>query len=313
MENVSSASNSFLLLGLVEMEEYRYLYGALSLVIYIMILFLSSMIVLVVLTDQSLHEPMYILICNLSLNGIFGSTSVFPKVIIDLFSSFNMVSRTGCFIQILCVMTFSFFEISTFTIMAYDRYLAVYHPLQYITIMTNKRVLEFIGGSLIYCCFSNLSSVILSATLPLCGTHIKNIFCENMSIVNLSCANKSMAITYGNTITVIFLIITLSSIAYSYLRIFVICFKISKDACQKAIHTLVTHILCFSIFLIGALFLFARYRLDSANIPFFGHILLSITPLIISPLFNPLIYGIRTKALRMRVIQRLQKIMWTCT
>ncbi|XP_053561072.1 olfactory receptor 6K3-like [Bombina bombina] len=312
MNNVSSTITSFLLLGLIELERFRFVYGTLSLVIYLFIILFSLMIALVVLTDKSLHEPMYILICNLVLNGMFGSTSFFPKLLFDLFSSSNTVSRTGCFIQALCVLTFGTFEISTITIMAYDRYLAVCHPLHYITLMTNTKVLMLIFGSLVFSFSSNLSFIILSAVLPLCGVVIKNILCGNMAIVNLSCVDTSLNVMYGAIIIGIFFAFTLSTIAYFYLRIFIICFTLSKESRQKAFHTLVTHLLGFSIFLVGAMFVFVRFRLNSTNSPMVVHILLSVTPLVVSPFFNPIIYGIRTTTLRMRMIHHLQKLnVWT--
>ncbi|OCT55234.1 hypothetical protein XELAEV_18003657mg [Xenopus laevis] len=97
-------------------------------------------------------------------------------------------------------------------------------------------------------------------------------------------------------------------IAYSYVRILHICLKISKGAGKKAIHTLVTHLLNFSIFLIGALFIFIRYRLENINLPLVFHILLSITGSVFPPLLNPLVYGIRTKALKIKVISHLEKL-----
>ncbi|XP_053561597.1 olfactory receptor 52E4-like [Bombina bombina] len=308
MENISTTNTRFLLLGLVEIQNYNYLFGGVSLVIYSFILIFNLMLVLVILTDQSLHEPMYILIGNLAMNGFFGSTSFLPKLVVDLFSSSQMVSRAGCFFQTFCVLTFTIWEISTFAIMAYDRFLAVCHPLQYNSIMTSSKTLKLITAFLGYGITSNCIVVLLTATLPLCGKNIKSLYCDNMAIVNLSCVDTSLNNLFGGIITSIFLALTLSVIAYSYLRIFVICFSLSKDNSKKAVHTLVTHLLSFSIFIVGALFVFVRYRLRSSNCPNLVHILVSVAPLVLTPFFNPLIYGFRTKALRIKVVQRLQKI-----
>ncbi|KAM4702136.1 olfactory receptor 52D1-like [Discoglossus pictus] len=312
MENMSTAFTTFVLLGLVEVEGFEYMFGALSLIIYLFIMLSSVMIVLVVLTDTTLHEPMYILICNLILNGIFGSTTFFPKLIIDLFTSSKMVPRAGCFIQALCVLSFALYEISTFTIMAYDRYLAVCHPLQYRTMMSNKKLLKLISGSLAYSVAANLIPISLSVTLPLCGAGIKNMYCDNMAIVNLSCVNTSVNNICGIIIFMSFLLFAITTIVYSYIQIFLICLKISKDASQKAIHTVVTHLLSFSIFMVGVLFIFIRYRLNSNKAPLVIHILFSATPIVLPPLFNPFIYGIRTKALRTRVIHRLRALHQAC-
>eukprot|EP00079_Xenopus_tropicalis_P015150 XP_004912484.2 PREDICTED: olfactory receptor 8U1-like [Xenopus tropicalis] len=266
MENVSSVSRHFVLLGLVEMEDLRYLYCILSLFLYIFILLLSLGIVLVVLTEESLHEPMYIFICNLTFNGMLGSSSFFPKLIIDLLTSSHQISHVGCFLQLLGLITYAIFEISSFTLMAYDRYLAVCDPLRYATNMTNAKAARLIVGFFAFSFFSVLVTVILSARLSYCGTQIKNIFCENLSLIVLSCGDSSVNSLYGILSTVIFLVFTLLIIAYSYINIFMVCLRISKEACEKAIHTVVTHFLSFSIFLVGGLFIFLcslEYKLES--------------------------------------------------
>ncbi|OCT56457.1 hypothetical protein XELAEV_18000079mg [Xenopus laevis] len=98
------------------------------------------------------------------------------------------------------------------------------------------------------------------------------------------------------------------SFTYCYMRIFLTCLKVSEDAGKKAAHTLVTHLLNFSIFLVAALFIFIRYRLGDINLPLAVHVLLSASGLIFPPLLNPLIYGLRTKALKVKVLCYLQRI-----
>eukprot|EP00079_Xenopus_tropicalis_P032458 XP_017946229.1 PREDICTED: olfactory receptor 4C6-like [Xenopus tropicalis] len=255
MENESNSSTSFLLLGLLEMERFPHVYCYLCILAYTFIILLSSMIVLVILTEESCRQPMYILICTVILNGMFGSSTFFPKLIMDLLLSSTKISRTGCLLQVLCVTTYTIFEVSSLTVMAYDRYLAVCHPLHYVYLMTNEKALKFIGGAFIFSFTSVLIAVLLSARLPFCGTRIKNIFCDNMSLVILSCVDTSANTLYGTVSTTLFLAFTLVMIAYSYLRIFMVCLKVSKEACEKAIHTLVTHLMNFSIFLIGVFFI----------------------------------------------------------
>eukprot|EP00079_Xenopus_tropicalis_P013597 XP_002942371.2 PREDICTED: olfactory receptor 52D1-like [Xenopus tropicalis] len=307
MENSSNVSTSFVLLGLVEMEGFWYLYCLVCLVTYTFIMVLSAIIVLVVVTEESLHEPMYLLICTLVLNGILGSSTFFPKLIIDLLSSSKTISRAPCLGQAFCVLFFAFFEICTFTLMAYDRYVAVCYPLQYVLIMTIEKTLRFIVASFTFTFTANLVAIVLSARLPLCGSQIRNIFCDNMSFFILSCVNTSINNIYGATVFMMFLVFTLLVIAYSYIRIFLICMKISQHAYEKAIHTLVTHLVNFSIFLIGVLFIFIRYRLGNVDLPLGVQILLSATCLVVPPLLNPFIYGIRTKALTMKISRFLNK------
>ncbi|XP_072254695.1 olfactory receptor 52B6-like [Pyxicephalus adspersus] len=308
MANASNVSMSFVLLGLIDMEEYKYLYCAVFLTAYVFIMLLSVTIIYTVLSEPTLHEPMYILICNLVLNGIFGSSSFFPKLIVDLFSSSKTISRDGCLTQAFCILTFAYFEISTFSIMALDRYVAVCYPLQYVTLMTNEKVLQIIVGFFVFVFTVVLIAVLLSARLPVCGTYIKNIFCDNMSFFILSCVDSSVNNLYGAVVTTVFLTVTISMTLYSYLRIFIICFKVSKEARQRTLHTLVTHLFSFSVFLLGVFFLFVRYRLGGASLPLSAHILLSVPCLVFPPILNPLVFGFRTKALYSKVIHKFQKM-----
>ncbi|XP_069828949.1 olfactory receptor 4C6-like [Dendropsophus ebraccatus] len=315
MENAFNISKNLVLLGLLEMEGLKYLYGFLSIVLYTFIVLLSIIIVFVVCKNPTLHEPMYILISNLVLNGIFGSSSLFPKLIVDLITSSTTITHSNCVAQALCVTLFAIYEMSTFTLMAYDRYLAIRHPLHYSMMITNERIIGLIIGSFLVAFILVLIAVLLTWKLPLCGNRINNIFCDNMSMVILSCVDSSISQLFSAFVVILYLCVTIFVIVFSYLQIFLVCLKISGESRQKAIHTLVTHLLNFSIFLLGFLFIFIRYRLGSIKLPVVIHVLLSVTTLIVPPLFNPLIYGVRTHALEVRVMHYLQTMqawpMWT--
>ncbi|XP_071989536.1 olfactory receptor 4C6-like [Engystomops pustulosus] len=311
MENAFNISNNLVLLGLVEMEGLKYLYCALSIVLYLFIVFLSIIIVFVVFSDTRLHEPMYILISNLVLNGIFGSSTFFPKLIVDLITSSTTITHGNCMVQALCVALFSLLELCAFTIMAYDRYLAVCHPLRYVVLLTNEKVIKLIIGSFIVTFILVVIGLILTWRLPLCGDSINNVFCDNMSLVVLSCVDSSVSRLFSASGTILYLCVTIIVTILSYLQIFVVCLKASRESRQKAVHTLVTHLLNFSIYLVGFLFVFIRYRLGSIDLPIVIHVFLSVTPIIVPPLFNPLIYGVRTHAIKASVIHYLQKMdMW---
>ncbi|KAG8430084.1 hypothetical protein GDO86_018507 [Hymenochirus boettgeri] len=301
-------STSFTLLGLVEMDGLKYLYSSLLLLIYLLILLFNLIIVIAVWAEESLHQPMYVLIASLVLNGIIGSSSFFPKLIVDLVSSTTVISRDACFIQSFCLMISTYCKISTFTLMAYDTHLAVCHPLRYNSLMTNVVVLNLLVGSFFFNLIIVLITILLSARLPLCGSQINNIFCDNMSLFILSCLDSSVNNIFGTVTFAFYLITALLILLYSYIQIFLVCTKVSKDAGKKATHTVVTHLLIFSIFLKGVLFIFIRYRLENVNLPTLVHILLSMTALVFPPILTPLIYGLRTKTLKTQVIGQLLEI-----
>ncbi|KAM9319769.1 olfactory receptor 51E1-like [Gastrophryne carolinensis] len=305
MENVFNISKSFVFLGLVELEKQRYLFLSVSVLLYIFILLINSLLIFVVIKEQSLHEPMYILIASLLLNEIFGSCSFYPTVIVDLITSSTEISRDDCLMQAFCILTFVLSEMSTFTIMAFDRYLAICHPLHYATLMTNDRVLKVIVSSWVTCSVLVTAVVLLARRLPLCGEKINNLFCDNMSIVILSCVDASINKTFSAALNTSYVVISALVTIFSYLRILFVCLGLSKDSRQKAIHTLVTHLLNFSIYMAGFLFIFVRYRLETVNFPLTVHLLFSVNLYVFPPIINPLIYGIRTQALKIKVSKYL--------
>ncbi|XP_040195495.1 olfactory receptor 6K3-like [Rana temporaria] len=315
MAAASNTSTSFVLLGLMELEKQKYLYFSLSAMVYSYILTLSSVIIYAILKERSLHEPMYILIATLLFNGIFGSSSFFPKFMMDLITSSKKISRTECLIQNLCISTFAVFEMNTFTIMAYDRYLAVCQPLRYIVLLTNEKVVKIISGCWGVTFIILLLLLFLTAALPLCGDKIINIICDNISLVVLACVDSTNSSALSATVFAIYFVTTILVTAFSYFRIFFVCVNLSKESRQKAVHTVVTHLLNFSVFLIGVLFTVLKYRLGNVTLPLTAQVLLSVTPLVFPPLFNPLIYGVRTHALKIKLRHYLWNVIlggkWT--
>ncbi|XP_018426384.1 PREDICTED: olfactory receptor 1020-like [Nanorana parkeri] len=301
MENVSKINTNFVLLGVVEMENFWYLYATLAIMIYAISMILSSLIVYVVWLEVSLHEPMYIFISNLVANVMFGSSSVLPKLAIDLFYGLNIIPLPGCLIQAFCYQSFGTIELMTFTAMSYDRYLAVGHPLRYPTLMANDRAFKVLLVISIFAYASIGINVILAARLTMCGVYINGVYCETMSLLRLACGDTTVNNVFGTTwtVTVVGSCILLSF--YCYIRTFIVCLQISAQAHQKAIHTLVTHIVTFSTFMATSLFVIFRYRLGNGSLSIVAHVVIAIAGLIISVTLNPLVYGIRTEALRIKI------------
>ncbi|XP_056415966.1 olfactory receptor 1496-like [Hyla sarda] len=310
MVNVSMVFtiHDFVLVGLKEMEHLRYFYSVVALVLYLSTMFLCTLIVYVVWAEESLHDPMYIFICNLVGNVMVGSSAFLPKLTIDLFSGCTTIYLSVCLTQAFFIQSFASAEILTFTIMAIDRYLAVGFPLRYHSLMTNKKALQslIIIWSVISICV--LISVLLIVRLTLCGNIINNMYCETMSFVRLACGSTVINDAYGTTWTLLMVIGSIIIVIYCYIRTFVVCLKISTEASQKAIHTLVTHIITYSTFMIATLFVGFRYRLNSGSLSTVTHLIISVSGLLVSITLNPLIYGIRTKTLRKKMICTLKEI-----
>ncbi|XP_069828917.1 olfactory receptor 4B13-like [Dendropsophus ebraccatus] len=303
---MSQVTTSFVLLGVIEMERFRYLYFTMSVFTYITTMFICCLIVFVIYTEVTLHKPMYYFICNLVFNGMFGSSTFIPKLIIDLLSGCRTITFSGCLIQSFFLHSFAAVEVFTFTIMAFDRYLAIGLPLRYSSLMTNGKALTFITMSWTTAFMVVFIPVIMTAYLPLCGVNINNVFCENMSLIKLACGDAIVNNIFGAVEAFLIDISCLLIITYCYIRTFIICLRSSKEACQKAIRTLVTHLVAFSTFMIASFFILLRYRINSGSISLTAHVLITIIGLMTPIMLNPIIYGVRTETLKVKILQKMK-------
>ncbi|XP_045871832.1 olfactory receptor 56A1-like [Meles meles] len=267
----------------------------------------NTTLLITIWLETSLHEPMYYLLSLLSLLDIVLCLTVIPKVLAILWFDLRSISFTACFLQMFIMNSFFPMESCTFMVMAYDRYVAICHPLRYPTIITD----QFVAKASAFIVARNvllLSPVpILSARLHYCGKNvIENCICANLSVSRLSCDNFTLNRIYqfvagwtllGSDFILIFL-------SYTFILRAVLRFK-AEGAAVKALSTCGSHfilILFFStILLVVVLTNVARKR-----VPMDILILLNVLHHLIPPALNPIVYGFRTKELK----QGCQKLLW---
>nr|XP_014351425.1 PREDICTED: olfactory receptor 2K2-like [Latimeria chalumnae] len=308
MEGIQNIS-IFILSGFGKMDTITYLFFSCALVLFLATVFVNIVLIAAIILEESLHEPMYICLCNLSVNELLGSYSLLPHLMANLLSETNTISYTGCFVQIFCIQLYGVMEVITLTVMAYDRYVAICNPLRYSTIMTKSKVYKLLVFAWLYAFSIILILIALYLRLPLCGSTIEKLYCDNISILKLSCVNPSVNSIYGLFMLVIHMGVPLIIVLYSYIKILKVCLKISKEARGKAFYTCGTHLLTFFSFVIGALFILIGNRVNSKTVPVFISVLLSLECLVIPPLINPIIYGVRTEKIRNAVGNLFRKRM----
>ncbi|KAM5180486.1 olfactory receptor 4D5-like [Mantella aurantiaca] len=309
MESTSRLSASFDLLGLAELERFQLLYVVLALSFYLFTISICCLILYVVWAEETLHEPMYIFISNLVFNGIYGSSVVFPKIIIALLSGSRTTWFLECLIQAFGIHSFAAVELFTFTVMAQDRYLAIGQPLRYPTFMNNDKAVKYVISSWVVAFIVVLIPVTMSAYLRICGVNINNVFCDNTSLIMLACGGAAINNIFGAVEAFLINLICLLVIIYYYIRTFLICLKFSREAFQKAGRTLVTHLSAFSTVIVSSFFVLLRYRINGGSISLAAHVAISVFGAVIPTIVNPLIYGFRTEALKLKIIQRIKKIL----
>ncbi|XP_014351424.2 olfactory receptor 2K2-like [Latimeria chalumnae] len=297
----------FILSGFGKVDTIMYFYFACTLGLLLATVFVNIVLITVIIVEESLHEPMYICLCNLSVNDLFCTYSLLPHLMATLLSEARSISYTGCFVQIFCLQTYASNELIILTVMAYDRYVAICNPLRYSTIMTKAKAYKLLTFVWLYSICVVFIVIVLSLRLPLCGSTIEKLYCDNVSIMNLSCVEPTVNNIYGLITIAIVGSVPLIVIIYSYIRILKVCLKISKEARAKAFHTCGTHLLAFFSFFIGGLFVFIGNRVNSKTVPGFVSVILSLESLVIPPLINPIIYGVRTEKIRNAVVNFFRK------
>ncbi|XP_026232446.1 olfactory receptor 6K3-like [Anabas testudineus] len=300
MNNNSGTPSYFEFTVFSDYGSLRYLFFCLCLLIYMTIISANLVIVLTVCVEKSLHQPMYIFICCLSLNSLYGSAGFFPRFLMDILSDTHFISRPFCFIQLYVIHTYKAHDVNVLSIMAYDRFVAICQPLHYHRKMTFRTVQYFLLFAVLYpvCIFGYFFSFYLSSSFPLCGYQLHRIFCTNWSVVQLSCVDTTLINIAGQSLAVASVFIPLFFVLYTYLRILLVCRRSSSEFRGKALQTCLPHIVtfvnfCISIFIEVSL---SKYKVDEVNT--FVIIVLSLEFLIIPPINNPLVYGLNLPQIR---------------
>ncbi|XP_029968210.1 olfactory receptor 10A3-like [Salarias fasciatus] len=305
MEN-STAYLHFNLTMFMKLGHYRYAAFVFCLVLYSFIVFANVVIILVILRENTLHQPMYIFIAFLSLNSLYGSAGFFPRFLMDLLSDTHLISRPACFTQIYVIYTYASFELTILSIMAYDRYVAVCHPLHYHRKMDRKTVsvLTFVAW---VCPACNLAITLdAGIRVPLCGNKIHKLYCATWNIVKLSCdpsAVNSIAATLG---AIVIAFVPFSFIFYTYLRIVLACWKNSSEVRGKVLQSCVPHVISFAIYSLTSFSDTALSRQNLKEVNPYVAIILSLEFIVLPPVLNPLVYGLKLPEIRRNILRLLK-------
>ncbi|XP_066498366.1 olfactory receptor 13C3-like [Hoplias malabaricus] len=283
------------------MGNSRYIFFSFGLVVYCLILVFNMTIIFVIILESALHEPMYILISCLSINALYGTAGLFPRLLTDLISYSHTISRHGCHVQAFIIYTYASYEFTILMLMAYDRYVAISKPLQYHIIITPKNLALMIVMAWICPVLSIGSGFILTARLKLCGHDLTKLYCSNWVIVRLSCTDTSLNNIFGFVVLITTVFIPLCFILFSYVKILIICQRNSSEFRRKAYHTCLPHMITFVNYSITILCEITFSRYEDGVFPVAVAVILSLEFLVIPPLLNPLIYGLKFPDIRRKI------------
>uniref|UniRef100_L7N358 Olfactory receptor n=1 Tax=Xenopus tropicalis TaxID=8364 RepID=L7N358_XENTR len=275
----------------------RYLYSVLTLIGFTVIVLANGAVIIVIVLHQTLHKPMYIFISLLCINSLYGCFAFFPSLFVNLLSTTQTISYIGCITQVFCLHTYGGCELSLLTIMALDRYVCICNPFWYNQIMSLPTVCKLAMAAWLIGIIPVSTFVLMTIRLPLCGNLILKIYCDNWSVVRLSCIDTTINNIFGLCIIVGFLTVMPAFILFSYAEILKVCMKSSKVFQAKAWQTCAPHIISVINFMV------ILHRITLNNIPYSLMIFISVYVYVVPPLLNPLIYGLKLKDIRVKIVQ----------
>ncbi|KAM3922967.1 olfactory receptor 6F1-like [Leptodactylus fuscus] len=287
----------FFLLGFGSLHSFEIPLFLLCLLVYILCLVGNLMIIILVTSSHLLESPMYFFLCHLSVCDMLLTTDIVPSLL-------RVILRNGIVLSFPeCITQYQFFGASTgtecllLTVMSYDRYLAICHPLSYVQIMGIRLRNHLVAGSwaLIFAMTSIIA--VMMSRLNFCGENIiDHFFCDLVPILQLSCSDTQLLQTINLILTTPVTVLPFMAIIVSYVRIAAVIVKIpTVTGRQKAFSTCSSHLTVVSIYYVS---LIAMYLVPTSGRSVTALKILSLIYTVVTPFLNPLVYTLRNQEIK---------------
>ncbi|XP_049731273.1 olfactory receptor 7G2-like [Elephas maximus indicus] len=289
--------SEFLLLALTEDPKVQPFLFSLFLSIYLVTVLGNLLIILAVSSDPHLHIPMYFFLSNLSFTDICLSTTTIPKMLVNLQAQSQSITYAGCLIQVCFVLIFASLESFLLSVMAYDCYVAICHPLRYMVIMNTRFCGLLILVSLLVSIVDALLHSLMLLRLSFC-TDLETlyVFCEVFQVIKV--ARSEILI---NNIILYFAasilgVVPFSGIIFSYTQIVSSILRMpSAGGKYKAFPTCGSHLSVVSLFYgtafgacISTTFTHSSWKTAVASVIY----------TMVTPMMNPFIYSLRNRDMK---------------
>lgn len=286
----------FVLIGLPHSEVMKIPLFVMFFVIYLCTLFGNVLLIVVVKGDPHLHKPMYLFLLNLSFLDIWLSTVTLPKMLTNFVQKETTISFEGCISQLYFFHFFGSTECFLYTVMAYDRFLAICRPLHYPNFMNLKLCRQFAAGIWFIGSLHAMIHTTLTFRLPFCGPNrIDYFFCDVIPMLKLACAdttlNKAIIITnIGAVALICFLLILIS---YAHIVSTILKIK-SSEGRRKTFSTCASHMISVFFYYGPPVFIY----LSPNSMDYVIEESIAVFYTFITPMLNPIIYSLRNNEVK---------------
>ncbi|XP_046493808.1 olfactory receptor 52H1-like [Equus quagga] len=301
--NVSNYNPAtFILVGMPGLEQAHVWIGIPFCTIYIVAI-VGNCILLLIMVERSLHELMFFFLSVLAMTDLILSTACVPKTLSIFWFGAREIIFPGCLTQMFFHHYSFVLDSAILMTMAFDRYVAICSPLRYTTILTPKTIIKIVMGISFRSFCIVLPDVFLLTRLPFCRTRIiPHTYCEHIGVARLACADISINIWYGFCVPIMMVISDVILIAVSYTLILCAVFCLpSREAHQKALGTCGSHVCVILTFYTPAFFSILAHCFGH-NVSCTFHIMFANLYIVIPPALNPIVYGVKTKQIRDKVM-----------
>ncbi|KAM9103765.1 olfactory receptor 7G1-like [Megaptera novaeangliae] len=287
----------FLLMEVTEDPELCSLLFSLFLSMYLVTVLGNLLIILAVSSDSQLHTPMYFFLFNMSINDICLSTTTIPKMLLNIQTQNQSITYTSCLTQIFFVLVFASLESCLLAVMAYDRYVAVCHPLRYTLIMNSHLCGLLILLSLFILIVDALLHSLMLLQLTFCtDLEISLFFCEVVQVIKLACSNTLINNILKYLATSIFGGIPVCGIIFSYTQIMSSVLRMpSVGSKYKAFSTCGSHLSVVSLFFGTGFGVYISSALTNSSR---NTAVLSMMYTVVPQMMNPFIYSLRNRNMK---------------
>ena len=301
--NVSGPVTFFIIEGL---QEKKLLMFGVFLTIYVVVLCGNSMIIYLVRTDPKLKSPMYFFLHNLSFSDMVYTSVTMPNMLSGLLKEEHTISKTGCMLQMYFFLSTGSSCRSILTAMAFDRYVAICHPLRYTTIMSKRLCILLVGAAWGFGYTIVLPAISLAVQLNFCGPNrVKHVLCDHSSVVRLACGSTIVNNIVSLSTALVILLGTFSLILASYISIGKAVYRMSRAERLKAFTTCASHLIVVCISYVSATCVYVSYRVATFSPD--TRMTIAVLYSVLTPFLNPIIYSLRNKELREALMRILGK------